>query len=49
MLAPWAVGRSVNFLFGDHGDRAAGAYEEAVYRRLADAKEAWDPANVFRA
>ncbi|MFH9425654.1 FAD-binding oxidoreductase [Streptomyces sp. NPDC017529] len=49
VLAPWAVGRSVNFLFGDHGDKAADAYEEAVYQRLGDVKEAWDPENVFRA
>ncbi|MEN2421250.1 FAD-binding oxidoreductase [Streptomyces rimosus] len=49
VLAPWAVGRSVNFLFGDHGDKAADAYEEPVRRRLAEAKAAYDPENLFRA
>ncbi|WP_030669410.1 FAD-binding oxidoreductase [Streptomyces rimosus] len=49
VLAPWAVGRSVNFLFGDHGDAVADAYEEPVRRRLAGAKAAYDPENVFRA
>ncbi|MFH8745835.1 FAD-binding oxidoreductase [Streptomyces rimosus] len=48
-LAPWALGRSVNFLFGDHGDKAADAYEEPVRRRLAEAKAAYDPENLFRA
>ncbi|KEF18926.1 FAD-binding protein [Streptomyces rimosus] len=47
--APWAVGRSVNFLFGDHGDKAADAYEEPVRRRLAEAKATYDPENLFRA
>ncbi|MFH8594068.1 FAD-binding oxidoreductase [Streptomyces rimosus] len=49
VLAPWAVGRSVNFLFGDHGDKTADAYEEPVRRRLAEAKAAYDPENLFRA
>ncbi|KAA6214527.1 FAD-binding oxidoreductase [Streptomyces albofaciens JCM 4342] len=48
-LAPWAVGRAVNFLFGDHGDAVADAYEEPLRRRLAGAKAAYDPENVFRA
>ncbi|WP_030023620.1 FAD-binding oxidoreductase [Streptomyces monomycini] len=49
VLAPRAVGRSVNFLFGDHGDAVADAYEEDVYRRLTAAKAAYDPENLFRA
>ncbi|KOG65786.1 FAD-binding protein [Streptomyces griseoflavus] len=49
VLAPWALGRSVNFLFGDHGDKTADAYEEPVRRRLAAAKAAYDPENLFRA
>ncbi len=49
MLAPRALGRSVNFLFGDHGDAVADAYEEDVYRRLAAAKALYDPENLFRA
>ncbi|MEU6959323.1 FAD-binding oxidoreductase [Streptomyces chrestomyceticus] len=48
-LAPRALGRSVNFLFGDHGDAVADAYEEDVYRRLAAAKALYDPENLFRA
>ncbi|MEU7205139.1 FAD-binding oxidoreductase [Streptomyces sp. NPDC045470] len=48
-LAHRAVGRSVNFLFGDHGDAVADAYEEDVYRRLTAAKAAYDPENLFRA
>ncbi|OKI10343.1 FAD-binding protein [Streptomyces sp. CB02923] len=48
-LASRAVGRSVNFLFGDHGDAVADAYEEDLYRRLAAAKAAYDPEHLFRA
>ncbi|MFH8405171.1 FAD-binding oxidoreductase [Streptomyces sp. NPDC018019] len=48
VVAPWAVGRSVNFLFGDHGDVTAEAYEEPLRTRLAAAKAAYDPENVFR-
>ncbi|MEV5595749.1 FAD-binding oxidoreductase [Streptomyces sp. NPDC052496] len=48
-LASRAAGRSVNFLFGEHGDEAADAYEPEVYARLARAKAAYDPENLFRA
>ncbi|MFD7664820.1 FAD-binding oxidoreductase [Streptomyces sp. NPDC059788] len=49
VLSARAVGRSVNFLFGDHGDKAAGAHEEPVRLRTAAAKAAYDPGNLFRA
>ncbi|MFH8346735.1 FAD-binding oxidoreductase [Streptomyces sp. NPDC018045] len=49
VVASRAVGRSVNFLFGEHGDAVADAHEEEVRRRAAGAKAAYDPANLFRA
>ncbi|KUL37153.1 FAD-binding protein [Streptomyces sp. NRRL F-4489] len=53
-VAPWRIGRSVNFLFGEHRDRP----DAAEVARSTHAPEAWhhhtalkaahDPENVFR-
>ncbi|MFI6768223.1 FAD-binding oxidoreductase [Streptomyces sp. NPDC050355] len=53
-VAPWRLGRSVNFLFGGHGERpdaaevARSAHGADEQRRLAGLKAAHDPENVFR-
>ncbi|GGU67810.1 oxidoreductase [Streptomyces albospinus] len=53
-VAPWRLGRSVNFLFGAQQDRAdaaevaRSAHGAAERARLAALKAAHDPANVFR-
>ncbi|TJZ53125.1 FAD-binding oxidoreductase [Streptomyces piniterrae] len=53
-VAPWRLGRSVNFLFGEHRDRAdaaevaRSAHGAEVHRRLAALKAARDPRNLFR-
>ncbi|MEU9487327.1 FAD-binding protein [Streptomyces decoyicus] len=53
-VAPWRIGRSVNFLFGSHGERpdAAGVarsvHDADEHRRLAGLKAQHDPDNVFR-
>ncbi|SEE53163.1 FAD binding domain-containing protein [Streptomyces sp. 2112.3] len=53
-VAPWRLGRSVNFLFGGHGERpdaeevARSVHEADAHRRLAGLKARHDPANVFR-
>jgi hypothetical protein len=49
-LAPWTVGRSVNFLFGGYGDadRVRECYAPGDYRRLAALKAGYDPADLFR-
>ncbi|MFH8630258.1 FAD-binding oxidoreductase [Streptomyces lydicus] len=53
-VAPWRLGRSVNFLFGGHGQRpdaaevARSVHGADEHRRLADLKAAHDPENVFR-
>lgn len=53
-VAPWRLGRSVNFLFGRHGERpdaeevARSVHDADEHRRLAGLKARHDPANVFR-
>ncbi|MFE7785048.1 FAD-binding oxidoreductase [Streptomyces nigrescens] len=53
-VAPWRLGRSVNFLFGGHGDRpdaaevARSVHGTDEHRRLAGLKARHDPENVFR-
>ena len=42
------VGRSLNFVFGSHGEVTPGGYEPADYRRLTELKAAYDPENLFR-
>ncbi|MFJ6746730.1 FAD-binding oxidoreductase [Streptomyces sp. NPDC091266] len=54
VVAPWWLGRSVNFLFGAHGERADAAevarsvHGGALRRRLDRVKAAHDPENLFR-
>ncbi|BDH15613.1 oxidoreductase [Streptomyces hygroscopicus] len=53
-VAPWRIGRSVNFLFGSHGERpdaaevARSVHGADEHRRLAGLKAHHDPENVFR-
>jgi FAD/FMN-containing dehydrogenase len=48
-LGPSVLGRSINFLFGEHTpEQVRSAYEEADYQRLAGLKARFDPANLFR-
>ncbi|KNB53917.1 FAD-binding oxidoreductase [Streptomyces caatingaensis] len=51
-LAPWTVGHSLNFLYGDgeHVDEAQvrAGYEAGTYERLAALKAVYDPQNTFR-
>ncbi|KAA2255940.1 FAD-binding oxidoreductase [Solihabitans fulvus] len=48
-LAPWTVGRSLNFLFGaKDADQVRAAYDPADYQRLAELKAEYDAANTFR-
>ncbi|MFD5398755.1 FAD-binding oxidoreductase [Streptomyces sp. NPDC127097] len=53
-VAPWRLGRSVNFLFGRHGDRpdaeevARSVHDTDAHQRLAALKARHDPANLFR-
>ncbi|MEW1751959.1 FAD-binding oxidoreductase [Streptomyces angustmyceticus] len=53
-VAPWRIGRSVNFLFGPHGARpdaaevARSVRDADAHRRLARLKDRHDPENVFR-
>ncbi|WP_329147686.1 FAD-binding oxidoreductase [Streptomyces sp. NBC_01456] len=53
-VAPWRLGRSVNFLFGGHGARpdaaevARSVHDAGEHRRLAALKAVHDPENVFR-
>ncbi|MFD3420181.1 FAD-binding protein [Streptomyces decoyicus] len=53
-VAPWRIGRSVNFLFGAHGERpdaaevARSVHDVDEHRRLAGLKAHHDPENVFR-
>ncbi|MFD5737794.1 hypothetical protein ACFWIY_34040 [Streptomyces sioyaensis] len=50
-VEPWRLGRSVNFLFGGHGDRpdaaevARSVHDAGEHRRLAALKAAHDPEN----
>jgi FAD/FMN-containing dehydrogenase len=46
-LAPWTIGRALNFAFGA-GDRMEGLYDAATRKRLAGLKSQYDPANLFR-
>jgi hypothetical protein len=46
-LAPWTIGRALNFAFGA-GDRLEGLYDAATRKRLAGLKSQYDPANLFR-
>ncbi|MGG2465784.1 FAD-binding oxidoreductase [Streptomyces sp. RGM 3693] len=54
VVAPWRIGRSVNFLLGEQRGRADAAevarstHGTAARSRLADLKAAHDPENVFR-
>ncbi|GAA0421338.1 FAD-binding oxidoreductase [Streptomyces luteireticuli] len=51
-LAPWTVGHSLNFLYGDgeHADevQVRAGYEAGTYERLAALKTTYDPSNLFR-
>ncbi|WP_382465367.1 FAD-binding oxidoreductase [Streptomyces noursei] len=53
-VAPWRIGRSVNFLLGEHRGRADAAavagstHGSATRARLAELRAAHDPENVFR-
>jgi hypothetical protein len=47
LLAPWTIGRSLNFAFGA-GDRTDGLYGPETRERLAGLKSRDDPANLFR-
>ncbi|WP_245689139.1 FAD-binding oxidoreductase [Streptomyces chattanoogensis] len=53
-VEPWRLGRSVNFLFGGHGERpdaaevARSVHDPEEHRRLARLKAAHDPENMFR-
>jgi len=46
VLAPWTIGRALNFAFGA-GDRTEGLYDAATRKRLAGLKSQYDPANLF--
>ncbi|MGV9244920.1 FAD-binding oxidoreductase [Streptomyces sp. NPDC003710] len=46
-VAPWAIGRALNFAFGS-GDRTEGLYDAGTHKRLAGLKMRYDPANLFR-
>lgn len=49
-LAPWALGRSLNFMYGDDltPDQVRDGYDAEDYARLAELKAIYDPANLFR-
>ena len=47
VLAPWTIGRALNFAFGA-GDRPEGLYDPETLKRLAELKSRYDPANLFR-
>ena len=47
-LRPGARGVYANFLEDEGEDRIREAYPEATYRRLAQVKRRYDPANLFR-
>lgn len=49
-LAPWTIGRSLNFLYGQPGDTelVRASYRPDDYRRLTRLKAGYDPANTFR-
>ncbi|MFF9620260.1 FAD-binding oxidoreductase [Streptomyces griseosporeus] len=45
-LAPWTLGRSLNFAFGA-GDRTEGLHEAETAKRLAGLRSRYDPAGLF--
>ncbi|GAB7031629.1 FAD-binding oxidoreductase [Streptomyces sp. NPDC021749] len=53
-VEPWRLGRSVNFLFGRHGERpdaaevARSVHDAEAHRRLAALKSRLDPRDLFR-
>ena len=47
-LGPRAVGVYSNFLEAEGEARIREAYPDATYRRLAEVKRRYDPANLFR-
>jgi len=50
-LAPWTLtGKYLNFMAAEDLDPEAvrAAYSPETFRRLQDAKKAYDPANLFR-
>ncbi|MEU8684169.1 FAD-binding oxidoreductase [Streptomyces sp. NPDC048611] len=53
-VAPWRLGRSVNFLLGAHGDRpdadevVRSVHDAGTHRRLAALRTRHDPENLFR-
>lgn len=49
-LGPRAVGRSLNFMYGDDvtPDQVRDGYDAEDYARLAELKAVYDPANLFR-
>jgi FAD/FMN-containing dehydrogenase len=50
LVSPWTLDRALpNFVAEDDSDaRLRASYGEENYRRLVQAKDAWDPENVFR-
>ena len=44
---PFAQGVYVNFLSQEGEDRIREAYTDAVWKRLVDVKDKWDPENRF--
>ncbi|MGK7235801.1 FAD-binding oxidoreductase [Streptomyces hygroscopicus] len=49
-VAPWTLGRSLNFLYGERApeDFRAELYDKSVLERLTSLKAVYDPTNVFR-
>ncbi|GAA2331148.1 MULTISPECIES: BBE domain-containing protein [Streptomyces] len=49
-VAPWAVGCSLNFVYGRRSDQefTDQVYDKATLRRLAELKRTYDPGNLFR-
>ena len=48
-MTPYSTGGVyVNALDAEERDRMRAAYEDSIWRRLVEAKDRWDPDNVFR-